>query len=125
MILSALLSLSSLCLSPPSDPYELDGFSLLYRFDGTQQAERLGKLMRFMGDVNHDGYDDLLFSSEVGVPGVVGAGSVYVVSGFDGRLLWRALGTQVKGYLGADGSGLCSIADASGDGCRDVLAFEE
>jgi hypothetical protein len=74
------------------------------------------------GDLDGDGYDDIVFSSDEPVSGMTDAGGVYAYSGLDGHLLWRVQGTEVDASLGT--TGLACTGDLSGDGVPDVLAYE-
>jgi len=70
------------------------------------------------GDVNHDGYDDLIVGAWQHSGTAASAGKVYVYSGKDGSLL-RAITCRVPGdTFGFDATG---VGDVDGDGVIDYL----
>ena len=102
-----------------------NGFQLLGGTDG----DRLGQSVSRAGDLNGDGFDDLILGAS-GVPGTA-AGAAYVVFGWlagFGATLSLAAMTQVVGFgltgaAGGDNAGY-SVGDAgdvNGDGFGDLL----
>ncbi|MEM7204006.1 MAG: integrin alpha [Planctomycetota bacterium] len=90
--------------------------SLAFEVHGRVSDERGGKAVALAGDVDADGFGDVV----VGFPaGVNGVGRVEVRSGRDGALLHEFLGDQATDALG---SAVCGIGDADGDGHADVAA---
>ncbi|MEZ6036595.1 MAG: FG-GAP-like repeat-containing protein [Planctomycetota bacterium] len=91
--------------------------ALLYSFFGTTSYESFGSAVDTAGDVNGDGYDDLL----IGVPGKtqggLSFGGAYVYSGADGTQLYAFDGVAQNGRFGAQVAG---VGDANGDGFDDV-----
>jgi ribosomal protein L35AE/L33A len=91
---------------------------LLHRFDGELAGDEFGHAVSDAGDVNADGYADLIIgahvaSSATSYPG----GSAYVYSGMDGALLYQYDGGSYH-YLGASVSG---AGDVNQDGYDDFL----
>ncbi len=96
----------------------VDG-SLLHRFDGALAGDYFGRAVSGAGDVNGDGFDDLL----IGAPGVdVGmeeaAGAAYVFSGLDGSLLQQFLGAKYHDRLG---TAVSAAGDLNLDGRGDFM----
>ena len=93
--------------------------SVLYTFDGFVAEERSGAAVDGAGDVNMDGYADLI----VGAPnrngglGLAQVGFAYVYSGFDGSLI-HLLSGDLAGDNG--GSSVAGVGDVDGDGRDDV-----
>ena len=90
----------------------------LYRFDGKAGGDALGQSVAVAGDVDGDGFDDIV----AGAPGDDLAGffygSVKVFSGLDGRVLHEFFGDEGTSSYGeaVDGAG-----DVNGDGRADIL----
>ena len=93
-------------------------WTLEHAYHGTHKAGFLGTDVAGPGDLNLDGYTDLL----VGAPGEnYNQGSVYAYSGFDGSLLWKWDGLAICEYGRAiDGAG-----DINADGVPDVVVGSE
>lgn len=93
--------------------------SELWEFAGDQEAEHLGLGVGAAGDVDGDGYDDLVTGSP-DYDGTLGdaTGRVMVFSGFDGGVLlqWES----VPG--GNMGESVCGLGDVNGDGYADIAA---
>ncbi len=76
-------------------------------------SEKLGGDVAGIGDVDHDGFADLL----IGAPNANGVGAAYVYSGFSGTLLH-----QFDGAAGSTlGFGLAAAGDINDDGEPDLL----
>ncbi len=99
-----------------------------FRLDGVAAGNRSGTSAASAGDVNNDGFDDVL----IGAPKARGsAGSSYVVfgkaSGFARRINLSTLnggnGFRVDGVANTDYSGqaVASAGDVNGDGFADLL----
>lgn len=92
---------------------------LLWSWDGDRFQGYFGRSVDGAGDVNHDGYADLI----VGQPGLNGDdfsmfdGKVYVYSGATGALLWSRNGDEA---LDLFGDAVAGIGDFDGDGTDDV-----
>jgi hypothetical protein len=87
----------------------------LYSLSGTIVRSRYGFTMKNAGDVNNDGYEELIIGAAYGG----GPGYAEVVSTVDGTVLYHLAGEQ-------DGDafswyGLCAPGDLNGDGFADVI----
>ncbi len=93
--------------------------AILYTFNGTSNADRFGTWVDGAGDVNNDGFADVV----VGAPQVSTAGSnrgrVTVHSGATGAVLWTFDGAVNQDRLGTIVAG---VGDVNGDGRPDVLS---
>lgn len=89
----------------------LDG-SLLYRFDGVGFGSRFGHSVDGAGDVDGDGFDDVIAGSNAG------AGYVTVYSGADGSVLHAFYGATGSTQLGESVGG---AGDVNGDGFDDLI----
>jgi hypothetical protein len=94
----------------------LDG-SVLLRVDGAGD-ERLGFAVAGGGDLNDDGYDDVLIGAPNNSEGGEKAGKVYVYSGADGSMLASDGGSSAGDRFG---SALAVIGDVDGDGGHDFV----
>ncbi len=93
--------------------------AVLHRFEGTVNLEQLGLDVDGAGDVNGDGYDDIVMSS-VDRRGLTnGPGRVRLVSGRDGSILREHLGSTPIAMLGTHVAG---VGDVDGDGFADYGA---
>ena len=105
----------------------LDG-SNGFRIDGTAAGDQAGAPVSYLGDVNGDGYDDLLIGSAYAD---TAKGATYVIfgkaSGFSGTLALSSLngsnGFRLDGENQYDQSGraLTSAGDINNDGYADIL----
>ncbi|KAA3613490.1 MAG: hypothetical protein DWQ01_02910 [Planctomycetota bacterium] len=95
----------------------LDG-SLLRSWLGERPQLRLGMSIAAAGDVDADGYDDLLVGVPWDDPNGPRSGSARLYSGFDGSLIYQWDGSAME-----DATGTCVSGglDASGDGIPDCL----
>ena len=92
--------------------------ALLWRFDGETAFDRSG-FVDGAGDVDADGYEDLLVGAPQADPnGVSNAGTVLVYSGRTGAVLHRFEGTTVQQKIGYD---VDSAGDVDGDGHADII----
>jgi len=102
-------------------PYPITRSALLdadYTFTGETVGEQLGLFaVADAGDVNNDGYQDIIVDTwpVEGTGG--GTGNIYVYSGFDGTTLYVIVGTFSHADRGqTDGAG-----DVNGDGFDDFI----
>jgi hypothetical protein len=86
-------------------------WSLLHRFNGTQQDQHLTRVA--CGDVTGDGYADILFGANFWDAGsIANAGGVWVYSGADGSLLYSYEGdSPFDGF----GNAVCILGDINLD----------
>jgi RTX calcium-binding nonapeptide repeat (4 copies)/FG-GAP repeat len=103
-----------------------------FRIDGIDVFDNSGRAVSSAGDVNGDGFDDILIGANAGDPGgAIDAGESYVVfgkaSGFapaldlatlDGDTGFRLDGIDADDYSGASVS---AGGDVNGDGFADIL----
>jgi len=93
--------------------------SQLFRFDGSAALDELGYSVSGAGDVNGDGFADLIVGAPGADPGGLGeAGSAFVFSGADGSQLFRFDGQAFRDLLGRSVSG---AGDVDGDGFSDLI----
>ena len=108
-------------LSDAGSAYVYSGATgtLIWQFDGQADGDELGRCVSGAGDVNGDGFDDLIVGARNADPGGVGhAGSAYVYSGATGTLLWQFDGQAANEQLGESVSG---AGDVDGDGFDDLI----
>ncbi|MGE3616497.1 MAG: FG-GAP-like repeat-containing protein [Gemmatimonadales bacterium] len=90
----------------------------LYRFTGENPGDGFGIGSADAGDVNRDGYDDLVVGAWQYGGAAASGGRVYVYSGKDGSLLRTITGRVPGETFGFDATG---IGDVDGDGIVDLL----
>jgi len=103
-----------------------------FRLDGIDAGDQSGRSVASAGDVNGDGFDDLVIGAyDAGPDGKSGAGESYVVfgtdAGFSASLSLAALdgsnGFRLDGIDAGDRSGfsVASAGDVNGDGFDDLV----
>lgn len=92
--------------------------NLIWRFDGEQANDRFGSAVAAAGDVNGDGFADLLVGAESYAPNNIEAGRVYVYSGQDGQLI-RTLDAQFN--FDRFGGGVGLLGDLNQDGINEHI----
>jgi len=91
----------------------------LYRtFTGESAGDRLGSSVSGAGDMNHDGYHDVIIGAPYNDQGGGNAGRSYVHSGQTGAFLWIFTGGGANHYFGYSVSG---AGDLNDDGFDDVI----
>jgi hypothetical protein len=94
----------------------VDG-SILYMFNAEDKGDGLGP-MRGAGDVNGDGYADLVIAAYNSSAGAPSGGKIYIRSGRDGAVLRTITGKISGDQLGFDA---LAVGDVTNDGLTDYL----
>ncbi|MBN1212457.1 MAG: FG-GAP repeat protein [candidate division Zixibacteria bacterium] len=94
-----------------------DGATLLV-FDGEDKYNRFGFAVAGAGDINRDGYDDVIVGAPYNSANGNKAGRAYVFSGVDGSKLYHFTGLTSDGYHGYAVTG---VGDVNKDGYPDVM----
>ena len=90
---------------------------LLHRFDGSE-GDFLGRAVTSAGDLDLDGFDDLLIGASSSPDGRSAAGSADVYSGATGRVLWSFEGARMNDRFG---DSLANVGDLDGDGLPELM----
>jgi hypothetical protein len=99
--------------------YSVKDGSLLYEFSGDSEGDNFGRSVSGAGDVNGDGYADVIVGAYWNEPdNKREAGSAYVYSGKDGSVLWTFHGDSEYDWFGSSVSG---AGDVNRDGYADVI----
>ncbi|PXW89874.1 FG-GAP repeat protein [Nitrosomonas sp. Nm84] len=102
-----------------------------FRLDGAAAYNQSGSAVSSAGDINGDGFDDVLVGARYADPNGLGSGSSYIVfgraSGFDAAMNLSNLdgsnGFRLDGVTEQDVSGysVSSAGDVNGDGFADMI----
>ena len=92
--------------------------STLYTFDGDSAGEYFGASVSGAGDVDGDGFADLLVGAYLSVDDNVASGSARVLSGATGGTLFTFTGDSSLDFFGYSVSG---AGDVDGDGFADLI----
>ncbi len=90
----------------------------VYIFNGEAAGDRFGVSVASAGDVNGDGFDDLIVGAPINDAGGTSAGRAYVFSGQTGDTLYVFTGEAVSDYFG---SSVASAGDVNNDGFDDLI----
>ena len=90
----------------------------LYTFDGDSASDFFGRSVSGAGDVNNDGYADLIVGANRDDNNGTDSGSARVLSGFDGAVLYTLDGDSASDFFGRSVSG---AGDVNGDGIDDFI----
>ena len=111
-----LFTLPSLALGQEPSP------SLMWNAAGTDDYVNLGAKLSRVGDLNGDGYNDILsMSPNANVFNFSTAGKIVALSGVDGSALWEYAGWQDNQNFG---SYVTRPGDINGDGIDDFIVAE-
>ena len=106
----------------------VDGIKL-WQLDGADRGDDFGASVAGAGDVDGDGFADLIVGAPLTDPGQTSdAGTVFIYSGKDGMTLWRLDGSF--GFLhsrprgGELGRSVAGVGDLNGDGFVDMIVGE-
>jgi hypothetical protein len=91
---------------------------LLWTFTAEAAVDWFGRSVSGAGDVNNDGYDDLIVGADANNVGGDDAGRAYVYSGQTGGLLWTFTGEASLDHFGRSVSG---AGDVNDDGYDDLI----
>ena len=94
--------------------------TVIWQLDGAAPFDRLGRAVAGAGDVNQDGFSDVIVGAALASPGLLQlvAGSAFVYSGKDGTVIWRFDGGAPFDQLG---SSVAGAGDVNRDGFADVI----
>ncbi len=95
----------------------MDG-SILYTFNGDDENNYFGFSVDGAGDVNNDGYGDLIVGAYRDDNNGTESGSARVFSGADGAILYTFAGDSAGDFFGRSVSG---IGDINNDGYADLM----
>ena len=92
---------------------------VLHTFVGESSDDEFGSACSMAGDVNNDGYDDLIIGAPYHETDEIATGRIYVYSGADWSLLYSFDGEYYAERLG---SSVCSAGDIDDDCYADFMA---
>lgn len=87
-------------------------------FTGQAMNDLFGNSVSEAGDVNNDGYTDLIIGADLNDDGGINAGRAYVFSGLDCESLYVFTGEAANDYFGKSVSG---AGDVNNDGYDDLI----
>ena len=108
------MATSALCVVMPA----LSAQHGLQQFNGGMAGDELGRSVSGAGDVNNDGYDDIIVGARGDDTNGAQAGGARVISGADGTDLYTFYGDASGDLFGVSVSG---AGDVNNDGYADVI----
>lgn len=93
-------------------------FATLYTFHGDSAFDIFGFGVSGVGDVDGDGFDDVMVGAPADDNNGINSGSAKVFSGVDGSILYSLNGDAAGDRFGTSVSG---AGDLNGDGCDDFM----
>ncbi|NBW41262.1 hypothetical protein EBR25_09740, partial [bacterium] len=118
LIILIFISFVPFLFSCPSFAQTGNAYETLYTFNGDDAQDWLGYSVSGAGDVNGDGYDDLIVGAWGDENNGFLSGSARVLSGFDGAILYTYNGGSADDRFGYSVSG---AGDVNGDGFDDFI----
>ncbi len=94
----------------------VDG-SFIDIFHGNDPGDQFGSVPADAGDVDNDGYDDIIIGTTQDNENGNDSGSARVISGFDGAVLYELYGNSIVDYFGA----VSGAGDINNDGYDDFI----
>lgn len=95
----------------------LDG-SVLHTFSGVTAGDFFGRSVSSAGDVDGDGFDDVIVGSDFDSGNGLNSGTAFLYSGNDGMLLHTFIGDQSGDRFGIS---IDNLGDINGDGVSDFV----
>lgn len=91
----------------------------IYTITGSGAGDNLGTSVAGAGDVNNDGFDDVVVGAPTNDTAGSNTGLVQVFSGFDGSVLYAVSGANANDRLG---NSVAGVGDINGDGHDDFAS---
>lgn len=100
------------------DPPDTEPHGLVYQLKGYSVNDEFGQATAPLGDIDGDGFNDLLIGAHNGDIGFTNSGAARVYSGRDGSLLFTSSGAAKGSH---HGSGVSGAGDIDKDGVNDII----